>query len=250
MNNPLTRAQITSLSKKEFLADNDTINLYDWLQQALGILGVDTPSASPVSVGGSNTQIQYNNAGVFAGSSALTFAAGKLTTTADATINTVVIGKGAGNIASNMIIGQGNFSGNTTGTGNVIPGQLEVDFNFRYNTATNAAELQQRVKAILEQQGLNYSLDWQHSGLPFLTAQGELLNACRQAILETTGLRAKLSTSGGTSDGRFIAPTGCEVIEFGLINNTIHQVNECIAVEDLNTLTIIYLRLLEELFGN
>ncbi len=122
MNNPLTRAQITSLSKKEFLADNDTINLYDWLQQALGILGVDTPSASPVSVGGSNTQIQYNNAGVFAGSSALTFAAGKLTTTADATINTVVIGKGAGNIASNMIIGQGNFSGNTTGTGNVIVG--------------------------------------------------------------------------------------------------------------------------------
>jgi succinyl-diaminopimelate desuccinylase len=134
-----------------------------------------------------------------------------------------------------------------TGASNVIPGQIEIDFNLRYSPACEAEQIKTHIEIICAQQQLNYHLDWQHSGKPFLTAQGELLSACQQAIQEITGKSAKLSTSGGTSDGRFIAPTGCQVVEFGPVNRTIHQVNECIAVDDLERLTAIYWRLLEKL---
>src|SRR5262249_31195280 len=121
------------------------------------------------------------------------------------------------------------FSNINSGTGatNVIPGQLQALFNFRYSPLVTAAQLQAKVATILDKFDLTYDLQWQHSGEPFLTQSGKLLDSTCQAITSVTGLTPKLSTEGGTSDGRFIAPLGCEVIELGPCNNTIHQVNEC-----------------------
>lgn len=132
-----------------------------------------------------------------------------------------------------------------TGATNVIPGTLEVTFNFRFSTELTADDLKQRTHAILDKHGLTYDIDWQLSGQPFLTAEGSLVAASVQAIEEITGLRTQLSTAGGTSDGRFIAPTGAQVLELGPVNATIHQLNEHIAADDLNTLTAIYERILE-----
>ncbi|MBE0484095.1 MAG: succinyl-diaminopimelate desuccinylase [Bacterioplanes sp.] len=132
-----------------------------------------------------------------------------------------------------------------TGATNVIPGTLEVTFNFRFSTELTADELKQRTHAILDKHGLTYDIDWQLSGQPFLTAEGSLVAASVQAIEEITGRRTQLSTAGGTSDGRFIAPTGAQVLELGPVNATIHQLNEHIAADDLNTLTTIYERILE-----
>lgn len=137
-----------------------------------------------------------------------------------------------------------------TGADNVIPGQLEVLFNFRYSPAVSAEQLQQRVEEILAQHNLKYEISWRHSGLPFSTEPGGLVNAVAQAILEKTGITPKLSTSGGTSDGRFIATTGCQVLELGPINKSIHQIDEHINIQDLQNLTIIYQRILELLFAN
>lgn len=136
-----------------------------------------------------------------------------------------------------------------TGADNVIPGELSVWFNFRFSTALNIATIKQRVTAILEQGSFAYELKWSLSGLPFLTAPGVLVDAARQAIQEITGLTTQLSTSGGTSDGRFIAPTGAQVLELGPVNTTIHQINECVGVAELETLTRIYQRVLELLLG-
>lgn len=132
-----------------------------------------------------------------------------------------------------------------TGATNVIPGTLEVTFNFRFSTELTADELKQRTHAILDKHGLTYDIDWQLSGQPFLTAEGSLVAASVQAIREITGRDTQLSTAGGTSDGRFIAPTGAQVLELGPVNATIHQLNEHIKAEDLNTLTAIYERILE-----
>ena len=134
-----------------------------------------------------------------------------------------------------------------TGATNVIPGTLEVTFNFRYSTEVTAEILKQRVIETLDKHQLNYSIDWTLSGLPFLTPVGELVNAARTAIKNVTGVETELSTSGGTSDGRFIAPTGAQVLELGVLNATIHQINEHVNVDDLEPLAEIYEQILEEL---
>ena len=136
-----------------------------------------------------------------------------------------------------------------TGATNVIPGTLTVTFNFRYSTEVTADILKQRVLEILDQHQLNYSIDWTLSGLPFLTPVGELVNAATNAIKNVTGVDTELSTSGGTSDGRFIAPTGAQVLELGVLNATIHQVNEHVNVADLEPLAEIYEQILVELLS-
>ena len=138
-----------------------------------------------------------------------------------------------------------NINGGT-GAGNVIPGELDVMFNFRYSTEVTADQLVEKVETLFTKHQLNYSLDWTYNGLPFLTDTGTLIDAVNGAIEEVTGKLPELSTSGGTSDGRFIAPTGAQVIELGPCNATIHKVNESVSVDDLNQLTDIYLKVLEK----
>ncbi|WP_456415839.1 succinyl-diaminopimelate desuccinylase [Thiolapillus sp.] len=132
-----------------------------------------------------------------------------------------------------------------TGATNVIPGALEVLFNFRFSTETTHIELEQQVAEVLNRHKLDYEIEWTLSGPPFLTAEGALLDAAQQAVRDIMGYDARLSTSGGTSDGRFIAPTGAQVLELGPRNATIHKVNECVAIEDLDNLSQIYARLME-----
>lgn len=131
-------------------------------------------------------------------------------------------------------IGQGK------GISNVIPADCQVNFNFRYSTEVTAEQLQQRVCDILDQHGLHYSIHWHLSGCPFLTKPAALVEAAQQAVYSVTGLTTELSTSGGTSDGRFIAADCAQVIELGSVNATIHQVNECLKVAELDTLKQIY----------
>lgn len=136
------------------------------------------------------------------------------------------------------------------GTGsNIIPGECLVHFNFRYCTENTAESLEERVVAILDRHELTYDLDWHLSGRPFLTDQGALVSAAQNAIRTVTGRETELSTSGGTSDGRFIAPTGAQVLELGPINATIHKVNECVRAADLDTLSDIYEQVLVELLA-
>jgi len=139
-----------------------------------------------------------------------------------------------------------NINGGTGAT-NVIPGEVEIIFNFRFSTELTEAELKQRTHAIMDKHGFEYSIDWKLSGHPFLTDRGSLVNAAVDAIKEVANIDTELSTSGGTSDGRFIAPTGAQVVELGPINATIHQVNEHISVNDLDILSAIYERTLEKL---
>ncbi len=136
-----------------------------------------------------------------------------------------------------------------TGATNVIPGELEVLFNFRFSTEVTEETLRQRVESLLDSHGFDHELEWTLSGHPYLTRPGRLVEACRRAIREVTGMEAELSTSGGTSDGRFIAPTGAQVVEFGPLNATIHQIDERIGVEELEQLSGIYERILEQLLG-
>ncbi|MCP5158858.1 MAG: succinyl-diaminopimelate desuccinylase [Gammaproteobacteria bacterium] len=146
-----------------------------------------------------------------------------------------------------------------TGAVNVIPGHLEMHFNFRFSPAVTVESLQERTRLLIETSLLNeevktgqvfqYDLDWSLSGLAFFTPPGELSAAALTAIHAETGLEAQLSTSGGTSDGRFIAPTGAQVIELGLLNTTIHQINERIAIADLETLSRIYQTILNRLLA-
>lgn len=136
-----------------------------------------------------------------------------------------------------------------TGATNVIPGTCQVVFNFRFSTEVTEAELCRRTEAVLHKHGLSCDLQWNLSGLPFLTAEGELVAATQKAIAAVTGTPTKLSTAGGTSDGRFIAPTGAQVVELGPVNATIHQVNECVRAEDLNLLAMIYQKILTELLA-
>jgi succinyl-diaminopimelate desuccinylase len=127
-----------------------------------------------------------------------------------------------------------------TGATNVIPADVKVLFNFRFSTEVTAEQLKARSEAILQKHDLKYDIVWNLSGLPFLTAKGELVAASVAAIKEVVGIDTELSTSGGTSDGRFIAPTGAQVLELGPINATIHKINECVNAADLDTLTEIY----------
>ncbi len=140
-----------------------------------------------------------------------------------------------------------NINGGTGAT-NVIPGELDIVFNFRFSTEVTEQQLRETTEAILNKHQLDYKIDWHLSGQPFLTAEGELVDAAVSAVKQVTGLDTELSTAGGTSDGRFIAPMGTQVVELGPINATIHQINECVAVEDLERLTAIYEALLENLF--
>ncbi|MEL6750363.1 MAG: succinyl-diaminopimelate desuccinylase [Pseudomonadota bacterium] len=134
-----------------------------------------------------------------------------------------------------------------TGASNVIPGELTVQFNLRYSTAITPHQIRQRVTDLLQRHSLQYELAWTLSGEPFLTESGALLQATQAAILTETGRTPVLSTAGGTSDGRFIAPTGAQVLELGPRNATIHQVNECVSITDLAQLSAIYERILENL---
>ncbi len=141
-----------------------------------------------------------------------------------------------------------NINGGTGAT-NVIPGELQVQFNFRYSTELDEEQLKQRTAAILDTHHLDYELVWNLSGHPFLTERGALVDATVASIKEVTGRQTELSTAGGTSDGRFIAPTGAQVVEIGPINATIHQINEQVLVSDLPLLTDIYRGILQRLLN-
>ncbi|HWY73366.1 MAG TPA: succinyl-diaminopimelate desuccinylase [Burkholderiaceae bacterium] len=132
-----------------------------------------------------------------------------------------------------------------TGAGNVIPGQCEIDFNFRYSPATGPDELRRRVEEVLGRHALSYALTWTLGAEPFLTPAGLLVDMLSQAILEVTGQRPQLSTTGGTSDGRFLARICPQVVEFGPLNASIHQVDERVPIQDLERLSRIYERTLE-----
>ncbi len=134
-----------------------------------------------------------------------------------------------------------------TGAENVIPGGLEVNFNFRYSTAVTETALREQVERLLQAKGLRYSLNWNLSGRPFLTPAGTLVDTVRKAIRHELGRETALSTDGGTSDGRFIASCGAEIVELGPLNATIHQVDERILVADLDALAKVYKKTLEYL---
>ncbi|MFU8784254.1 succinyl-diaminopimelate desuccinylase [Aliidiomarina sp.] len=134
-----------------------------------------------------------------------------------------------------------------TGATNVVPGKLNVTFNLRFSTESTAEGLQQRILAILDKHELTYSIDWILNGLPFLTEQGSLVTATKAAITKIIGQEPELSTAGGTSDGRFIAPTGAQVIELGPVNASIHKVNEHVSHRDLIQLTDMYEAILEHI---
>ncbi|MFO8024934.1 succinyl-diaminopimelate desuccinylase [Thiohalophilus sp.] len=134
-----------------------------------------------------------------------------------------------------------------TGANNVIPGELEVQFNFRFSTEVTDAQLRQQVETILDKHALDYDINWTLSGQPFLTPEGELVEAVQQAIEAVAGYPTRLSTAGGTSDGRFIAPTGAQVVELGPLNTTIHQIDEHTDIAELDTLSAIYEQILVNL---
>ena len=134
-----------------------------------------------------------------------------------------------------------------TGATNVIPGDIKILFNFRFSTEVTEVQLRQRVENILDKHGLNYSMEWRLSGEPFLTATGLLVDVATQCIEEVTGLKTLLSTAGGTSDGRFIAPMGTEVVELGPLNSSIHRVDEHVSIDDLEKLTKIYQKIVSQL---
>ena len=139
-----------------------------------------------------------------------------------------------------------NINGGTGAT-NVIPGEVEIIFNFRFSTELTSEILKQRTEAILNKYDFDYDINWNLSGEPFLTAQGSLVEATVKAIKSHTGLDTELSTAGGTSDGRFIAPYGVQVVELGPINATIHKIDECVAVDALEPLTAVYHDILQQL---
>jgi succinyl-diaminopimelate desuccinylase len=132
-----------------------------------------------------------------------------------------------------------------TGAPNVIPGEMKVRFNLRFSTEQTVEALQRRVIGILDGHKVNYTLEWFVSGLPFLTRPGVLTGAVGRAVREVTGRTPEYSTTGGTSDGRFIAPTGAQVVEFGVCNATIHKVNECVRIADIAQLSRAYERMME-----
>lgn len=134
-----------------------------------------------------------------------------------------------------------------TGAGNVIPGILTAEFNLRFSTEITANEIKAKVEQVLKNYHLDYDIDWHLSGDPFYCPPGELAHACELAVYETMKIRPKLSTGGGTSDGRFIAATGAQIVELGVVNASIHKVNEYVDVEALDQLTKIYEKILQKL---
>ncbi len=136
-----------------------------------------------------------------------------------------------------------------TGASNVIPGHIEIDFNFRFSTAVTIEELKNRTEAILNKYNLPHEIQWTLGASPFLTKKGKLISATQKAIQQHTGLETRLSTGGGTSDGRFIAPTGAELLELGVPHATAHHIDEHVLVDDINQLTPIYQQILELLLS-
>ena len=134
-----------------------------------------------------------------------------------------------------------------TGANNIIPGSLDITFNFRFSTASTPDELREKVETCLKRHGLDFSIDWNLSGEAFLTGQGPLRDAVTAAIESTCGISPIASTGGGTSDGRFIAPLGAEVVELGPLNASIHKIDECVALQDLERLPALYLDVAERL---
>ncbi|TDQ59779.1 succinyldiaminopimelate desuccinylase [Mesocricetibacter intestinalis] len=134
-----------------------------------------------------------------------------------------------------------------TGSNNVIPGELYIQFNLRYSTEIDDAEIKAKVAQMLQKHGLNYRITWNLSGKPFLTRPGKLLDAVSEALYHCLALKPQLETGGGTSDGRFIALTGAEVVELGPLNATIHKVDECVSCSDLGALGKVYRRILSNL---
>ncbi|MEH6452054.1 MAG: succinyl-diaminopimelate desuccinylase [Psychromonas sp.] len=139
-----------------------------------------------------------------------------------------------------------NFNSGT-GAGNVVPGAAQIQCNFRYSTELTADQLTEHVESILQSHNLKYKIKWTYNGSPFITQPGSLTNAVSEAIFETNGITTELSTSGGTSDARFIAPTGAQVVEVGPSNKTIHKVNECVRIADVEELVDIYKVTLQKL---
>tara|TARA_B100000953_G_scaffold197786_1_gene163005 strand:+ start:1072 stop:2202 length:1131 start_codon:yes stop_codon:yes gene_type:complete len=137
-----------------------------------------------------------------------------------------------------------------TGADNVIPDALNLLFNFRFSTEISQDEIENKVENLLQKHDLDYNLEWKLSGAPFLTDSGSLTDAATTAIKEIVGIDTVYSTGGGTSDGRFIAPIGAQTIELGVVNETIHKINECVKVEDLDTLSSIYEKVLDKLLSN
>jgi len=135
-----------------------------------------------------------------------------------------------------------------TGATNVVPGTLNTQFNLRFSSELDFDKIKTRILAILEKHGVKYDIEWTYNGLPFLTRPGELVDAIVKSVEDSVNITPELSTSGGTSDGRFIAQMGTQVVELGPINATIHQINECVEAESLNQLTNIYRKTLENLF--
>ena len=131
-----------------------------------------------------------------------------------------------------------------TGATNIIPGEAQVQFNFRFSTASTVESLQTRVANVLDKHGVEYDIDWVYGGRPFITKRGDLVDAVARAIKTVTGVDTELSTTGGTSDGRFIADICPQVVEFGPTNATIHKVNECLPVAEVRPLTQIYKHIL------
>lgn len=134
-----------------------------------------------------------------------------------------------------------------TGADNVIPGDLEIVFNLRFSTELTPEKIKQRVLTLLDKHSFKYDIEWRLSGQPFLTPKGALVDAARSAIKEVAGIEADISTSGGTSDGRFIAPTGAQVLELGVVNASIHKLNESVNVNELDVLSVIYERIMQKL---
>ncbi|MFU9137865.1 succinyl-diaminopimelate desuccinylase [Erwinia tasmaniensis] len=136
-----------------------------------------------------------------------------------------------------------------TGSNNVIPGECFVQFNFRFSTELTDEQIKQRVEALLEGHQLRYSLKWKVSGQPFLTPTGDLVNAVVNAVAHYNEIKPQLLTTGGTSDGRFIARMGAQVVELGPVNATIHKINECVKASDLQLLSRMYQRIMEQLIA-
>lgn len=134
-----------------------------------------------------------------------------------------------------------------SGALNVIPGHLEADFNFRNSNAVSHKELREQTEDVLSRHGLDFTVAWDSSGEPFLTRRGALTHTVVETIIELNGIAPELSTGGGTSDGRFIAPTGAQVVEIGPVNTTVHRVDECVKIDDLERLADLYQRILEKL---
>ena len=137
-----------------------------------------------------------------------------------------------------------------TGASNVIPGELVADFNLRFSTEITADQIKERCENLLREHAIDFEITWRLSGNPFLTQPGALVSACQDSILEHTGVTTELSTGGGTSDGRFIATTGCQIVELGVVNRSIHQRNEHVLISDIPRLTAIYQAVMHRLLAD